>query len=84
MGCVMDKSKNIQDICIEYNRLLYKKENRSPQEEQRMRDIERIYADKINFMEHPALVFRVAKVKLDKENQNNNTIMAAKNEKQND
>ena len=70
MGCVMDKSKNIQDICIEYNRLLYKKENRSPQEEQRMRDIEKIYADKIDFIEHPALVFRVAKKKIESTKQN--------------
>ena len=69
----MAKSENIQDICIEYNRLLYKKENRSPQEEQRMRDIEKIYADKIDFIEHPALVFRVAKKKIESTKQNDAT-----------
>jgi len=78
----MAKSENIQDICIEYNRLLYKKENRSPQEEQRMRDIERIYADKIDFIEHPALVFRVAKKKIEK--QNNTIGSLTKNSKQHD
>jgi hypothetical protein len=75
--------EEVKEAFLTYNRLAFDSKNRSSQDEKRMKEIEEKFSEYLDFAERPALIFRVAEMKVNKKNQNNNTIVVAKNEKQN-